>query len=199
MRATPLSGGAAAPTGARRRELVERRVGTQPGGPGDRPRQVAQRLARVGGISDDVDRSTGERRGQRLHEATSEREPGRVVAVLSHEPEANRQRDGPVEEPQAHHDRRDHPVVAIADLLVTEGGAVVEPRGRVHLRPGTMEQRVVDGDGDRRVLRRQQAHHEAGKDGGHLLERPAGMGEEPLRPVVAPGLRQANPLASPTP
>jgi hypothetical protein len=25
------------------------------------------------------------------------------------------------------------------------------------------------------------------------------MGEEPLRPVVAPGLRQANPLASPTP
>ena len=180
--------GPAALSGPRRRELVERGVGAQPGGPGHRPRETPQRLARVCGVGDHVNRPVRERCDERLDEATGQREPGRVLAVLSDEREADRQRERPVEDRQSHHDRQDHPVVAVADLGLADSGAVVEPRRGMHLRSAAVEQRVVDRDENRRVGRHQQAHDEARKDRGDLLDRPAGVGEEAVCPVVAPGL-----------
>jgi len=60
-----------------------------------------------------------------------------------------------------------------------------------------MEQRVVDRHGDRCVVGDEQAHDEAGEDGTDLLDRPGGVGEEAMRPVVAPGLDRPAPTSIP--
>lgn len=58
----------------------------------------------------------------------------------------------------------------------------------LHLGPLSVKQRVVDGDETYHVARQKKAHHQASYDSRHLLDLPAGVREDPVRPLVAPGL-----------
>ena len=58
----------------------------------------------------------GKRVNERFDEPAGEDEPGEVLAILLDKSEADRQRERPVEDRQAHDDGENHPVVPIADL-----------------------------------------------------------------------------------
>ncbi len=105
-----------------------------------------------------MDAPTGQGCTECFHEPTGKDKAGRVVAVLSDEREPDGQRDRPIEEPEAHHDRQDDPVVPIPELGLSDRGAVVEAAGGVDLGPSALEQRVVDGDGDRRIVCENKPH-----------------------------------------
>ena len=65
------------------------------------------------------------------------------------------------------------------------------PRHPEYLLPGTLEQRVVDRDGQRRSDRQEVGHDQIGQRQSHRVARPAGHGEESVRAAVMPELLQA--------
>jgi site-specific DNA recombinase len=185
--------------GARAGQLIQRGVLAQPGGPGHLPRQAGQILPGVSGISDHVDVAAGQRAGQRGSHLPGQRQPRRRggLEVLVHQPGQHRQRHRPCQERQPHHDRGDHPVVAQAHLAGAVGGAVMEPADRVHLLTGALEQRVIDRHGHRPAVRHQQRHHQLRHRQAERLGAPAGMREEPVRPVMPPHGGQPRPCQHP--
>jgi hypothetical protein len=67
------------------------------------------------------------------------------------------------------------------------------PRHAEHLLTGTLEQRVVDRDGQRRSGRQEVGHDEVGQRQSHRVARPARHGEEAVRAATVPELLQAGP------
>ncbi len=63
----------------------------------------------------------------------------------------------------------------------------------MHRAPGAFEQGVVHRDHHRLPGRDQVGDDQPGQDCADLLDRPPGMGEEPVRPVVGPHPRQPGP------
>jgi hypothetical protein len=70
---------------------------------------------------------------------------------------------------------------------------VVMPRHAEHFLTGSLEQRVVDCDGQRRSGRQEVGHDEVSQRQSHRVARPAGDGEEAVRAAVMPELLQAGP------
>ena len=64
------------------------------------------------------------------------------------------------------------------------------PRHPEYLLPGTLEQRVVDRDSQRRSDRQEVGHDQIGQRQSHRVARPAGQGEESVRAAVMPQLLQ---------
>jgi hypothetical protein len=70
---------------------------------------------------------------------------------------------------------------------------VMMPRHAEHLLSGTLEQRVVDRDRQRRSGRQEVGHDKVGQRSSHRVDRPAGDGEEAVRAAMVPELLQAGP------
>ena len=66
----------------------------------------------------------------------------------------------------------------------------MKPADRVHLRPGPLEQGVVDRDQHWLAVGDQQRHDQLRQRQAQVLRAPPGMGKEPVRPVMAPYLGQ---------
>jgi hypothetical protein len=69
---------------------------------------------------------------------------------------------------------------------------VVMPRHPEYLLTGSLEQRVVDRDGQRRSGRQEMGHDDVSQRQSHGVARPAGHGEESVRAAVMPELLQAD-------
>ena len=180
---------AAAAPGARRGELVEGGVGAQPGGPGDRGGQAAQGAPGVGAVGDHVQVPAGQRGGQLADQPAGQGEPG-VLDPLVHQGKAHRQGDRPVQKRQPHHDRRDHPVVAVTDGPLVTRRPVMEPGRGVHPWPAAVKQRVVDRDRHRLIIGDQRRDDQPGQHRRQFIDRPARVREEPVRAVMRPHPRQ---------
>jgi hypothetical protein len=72
------------------------------------------------------------------------------------------------------------------------------PRHAEHLLTGTLEQRVVDRDRQRRSGRQEVGHDQVGQRQSHRVARPARHGEEAVRTAVMPKLLQAGSDEHPT-
>jgi hypothetical protein len=59
-----------------------------------------------------------------------------------------------------------------------------------HFLPGTLEQGVVDRDRECRARREQSGHDQIGEGQSERVARPAGIGEQSVRPAVMPHLIQ---------
>ena len=132
---------------------------------------------------------------QRAGHLPGQCQPGRGggLDVLVHQSGQYRQRHRAGAERQRHDDGADDPVVAQPDLMRALGRAVVEPADGVHLRPGPVKQRVVDRRQHRLAGRDQQRHDQPREGQAEILAAPAGMGEEPVRPVMPPHGGQPRP------
>jgi hypothetical protein len=73
------------------------------------------------------------------------------------------------------------------------GCPVVAPPGPGHPPTRPAKQGVIDGQHDRRIRRQQPPHHQRRQHQPHPLRRPAGPGEDPVRPAVMPHPRQTDP------
>src|SRR6266699_3688955 len=153
-----LGARAAPPAGPGWREIVQRGVLAQPGGPGDGGRESRQFLPGVGGVGDHVDVPPGQHRSEGLGHAARQPQPRGRAGALDDQLGQHRDGHGPAEDGQPHDDGGDYPVVAVPGLVRPRRRAVAEPRRGPGFLPAPLEQGVVNRDSDRLPGRDQQRH-----------------------------------------
>jgi len=104
----------------------------------------------VGGVADGMDVLVLERFCEHREHLAGKLDRG-GGALAGPQPKQDRQAHRVTAERQFHDDPDDHPPVAAAQLGRSLCGAVVGPERVVHLLAPAAKQRVVHGDGDRRV------------------------------------------------
>jgi hypothetical protein len=107
------------------------------------------------------------------------------------QPRQHRQTHRARQKRQLHDDACDDPAVAEPDRFRALRRTVMMPRHAEHFLTGSLEQRVVDCDGQRRSGRQEMGHDEVSQRQSHGVARPAGHGEESVRAAVMPELLQA--------
>ena len=182
----------AAAAGARRRQVIQHRVGRDAAGPGHVPRQGPQGRAVIGGISHHMDHPARERQGEqfdqgggRLHLAR----PGPLAGQV--QPGQHRQAHIAPAERQPDEDPGDHEAVAVTELVLARGAAVMLPARPVDLAAGPAEHRVIHRHLQVSAGWQHQQHRKLRDRQAELVQLPAGAGEEVVRPVMRPGVLQA--------
>jgi hypothetical protein len=94
-------------------------------------------------------------------------------------------------ERQPDQDRHDDEAVAVAELVLRRGAAVVLPPGLVDLPPGPAEHGIVSRHAQVRARRHHEHHRQLRNRQAELVKLPAGPGEEVMRPVMRPHVLQA--------
>jgi hypothetical protein len=124
--------------------------------------EAAQLGAQIGAVGDDVYGAAARVGGDRLDELAGDDGLGRPP--FAPQPGQHRECNRPVQERQGDHDRGDDEGVAAGEFRVAFGhfrGAVVDPVRGIDPTAGTSEERVVDGDQERRADRQQMADDHA--------------------------------------
>ena len=187
-----LGAGPAAAAGARRRQVIQHRVARDPAGPGHAGRQGAQRRAVIGGAGHDMYHPAGEGQGELADQGRGRlRLAGALALAGQVQPGQHRQADLAGAERQPDQDGRGDEAVAVAELVLRRGAAVMLPAGAVHLATGPAEHRVIDGHAQVRAGRQHQQHDQLRDGQAELIDLPAGPGEEVMRPVMRPHVLQA--------
>ena len=192
-----LGAGPAALTGARRRQVIQHRVARDPAGPGHVLREGAQRRTVIGGVGHDMDHPAGERQREQPDQGRGRLHLGRPGALAGQvQPGQHRQADLAGAERQPDQDGRDHEAVAVAELVLRRGAAVMLPPGPVHLAPGPPEHRVIDGHAQVRAGRQHQQRDQLRDRQAELIDLPSGPGEEVMCPIMRRQSRRNRPIAS---
>ena len=123
-----------------------------------------------------------------------------LIVLGSEQAEEERQADHPPADARQGYDQHDHHE-AVAPARALPGplwlGAVVQVVRAVYAPSGASEQRVVDGQRDRRVWSHEHRDQEPQQPQAQLVGLPAPVGEEGVRAAVVPDARKARPLQHP--
>jgi tetratricopeptide (TPR) repeat protein len=125
---------------------------------------------------------------------------GVAVVLGTEQPEEDRQADRPpAQARKLDHEHDDNPAVAPARAAPGSLGlgAVVEVVRAPHAPAGAPEQRVLDGEPDRRAGLDEDGHQEVQQPQPELVGLPACSGEEVVRAAVMPAARQSGGLQHP--